>query len=63
MAIDISKVFKANVKAIRMNQGDSPSEVANDDLLKANKKNADTMNEKTFLKETKNIVCFFLFCI
>jgi hypothetical protein len=53
MAVDISKVFKANVKAIKMNQGDNPGDVLNQDLLpKGKKKN----NEKSFAKEAKNIV-------
>lgn len=51
MAVDISKVFKANVKAIRMNQGDSTTNVLNEQLLSKKKK-----EESNFIKECKNIV-------
>jgi hypothetical protein len=56
MAVDISKVFKANVKAIRMNQGDNAGEVLDQELLNKGKKK---QGERTFVKETKNIVRHF----
>jgi hypothetical protein len=60
MAVDISKVFKANVKAIQMNQGDSTSDVLDQELLNKSKKKP---RERSFLKETKNIVKFFCFML
>jgi hypothetical protein len=54
MAIDISKVFKANVKAIRMNisDGADKSDILNEQLFKTSKKNTG----ESISKQAKNIV-------
>lgn len=61
MAIDLSKIFKANVKAIRMNSADSVNgptkgEILNEQLLKTGKNKSKKQSKDTFLKEAKNIV-------
>ena len=66
MAVDISKIFKANVKAIRMGAGDhdnKETETLNDDLLGTNKsakskaKTATTTPDTTWIaKEARSIV-------
>jgi hypothetical protein len=59
MAVDISKVFKANVKAIRMNSPDcqDKTELLNQELLKTRK------NEKGFINDLKNIVNLIFYYI
>jgi hypothetical protein len=65
MAIDISKVFKANVKAIRMSlsDGSNNADILNEQLLKAGKNSNKTTTTKhpndTISKQAKNIVIFF----
>ena len=62
MAVDISKVFKANIKAIRINQSSdgsatgNNSDALNQELnLKANKSKAPKLSDSVS-KEAKNIV-------
>jgi hypothetical protein len=60
MAIDISKVFKANVKAIRMNisDGNDKSDILNEQLLKpTNKKKTND----SISKQARNIVIYSIF--
>lgn len=65
MAIDISKVFKANVKAIRMHlsDGTDKSDILNEEILNSNKKrsNVQSKKEPSYLKEARNIVINKLF--
>jgi hypothetical protein len=65
MAIDISKVFKANVKAIRMHlsDGTDKSDILNEEILNSNKKrsNVQSKKEPSYLKEARNIVIKKLF--
>lgn len=62
MAIDISKVFRANVKAIRMHlsDGTDKSDILNEELLNTKKKKAETAakNDHSFVKEATQIVKF-----
>lgn len=63
MAVDISKVFKSNIKAIRMNQSDGSEDkenILNEELLKKNnKKNQNKTTTTTSIsKDAKNIVGF-----
>lgn len=56
MTVDISKVFKANVKAIRMSQGETTGDALNEQLLGktvTKKKKEETVD---FGKTAKNIV-------
>lgn len=54
MAIDLSRQFKDNVKAIRLNSGDDKTKILNDQLLKKSDK---TKKQKDgFSTEAKNIV-------
>ena len=62
MAIDISKVFKANVKAIRMNisDGNDKSDILNEQLLKpTNKKKTND----SISKQARNIVIYLIFYV
>lgn len=60
MAIDISKVFKANVKAIRMqlSDGSDKSEILNEQILnsKKTKTAANKSTENSFVKEAGQLV-------
>lgn len=62
MAIDISKVFKANVKAIRMHlsDGTDKSEILNEEILSVKKKmsaaQTQSHNTNSAVKEAKQIV-------
>ncbi|RNA10850.1 syntaxin-18 [Brachionus plicatilis] len=54
MAIDLSRQFKDNVKAIRLNSGDDKTKILNDQLLKKSDK---TKKQKDgFSTEAKNII-------
>lgn len=69
MAIDISKVFKANVKAIRMHlsDGSDKSEILNEEIMNTSKKKkspstnagAGSKNSHSFAKEASQIVTNF----
>lgn len=65
MAIDISKVFNANVKAIRMslNDGTSKADILNEELFgKKKKKNPNNTNSNSLIKKAGLIVsCLFCF--
>lgn len=65
MAIDISKVFNANVKAIRMslNDGTSKADILNEELFgKKKKKNQNNTNSNSLIKKAGLIVsCLFCF--
>ncbi|CAF0907517.1 unnamed protein product [Brachionus calyciflorus] len=55
MAIDLSKVFKANVKAIRLSSGDDKTDILNEQLLKKNL-DKNKRQKDNFSKEAKNII-------
>lgn len=58
MAIDLSKVFKANVKAIRMNSPYADKgEILNEQILNKSSKQKSKPKDD-FTKEAKNIVIF-----
>lgn len=60
MAIDISKVFKANVKAIRMHlsDGTDKSEILSEEIMSSKKKKTNTSkNSQSYVKEASQIVC------
>jgi hypothetical protein len=62
MAVDISKVFRANIKAIRINQSDgSTVDALNEELLLKKNKNKTPTNQQlqssqSTMKEAKLIV-------
>jgi hypothetical protein len=62
MAVDISKVFRANIKAIRINQSDgSTVDALNEELLLKKNKNKTPINQQlqrsqSTMKEAKLIV-------
>jgi hypothetical protein len=60
MAVDISKVFRANIKAIRMNQSDgSTADALNEELLLKKSKTKATKNQQqsqSIAEEAKHIV-------
>ena len=62
MAVDISKVFRANIKAIRMNQSDvSNADALNEELLSKKAKTKGTKNNQlkpnqSITEEAKHIV-------
>ena len=61
MAVDISKVFKSNIKAIRMNQSDGSEDkenILNEELLKKNNKKNQNKTTTSIAKDAKNIVGF-----
>lgn len=65
MAIDISKVFKANVKAIRMHlsDGTDKSEILSEEIMSSKKKKTATTsskNSQSYVKEASQIVCSVL---
>ena len=60
MAIDISKVFKANVKAIRihLSDGTDKSEILSEEIMSSKKKKTTTSkNSQSYVKEASQIVC------